>query len=184
MTMINQLPKPLSVACFLSHFKKPLQIFAVDNQFSAQPSQGRESPRIFIFSGNLVVSVVPAGPSREFVEFSQLTSPSLSVKGELPFPITETLPPSAPYARIAEEFGGTSCRICHQLEARATNITTGEAYNSFILRPDPFKRVDQDTLQWFSQRCDSKADAERCRILNAIFLSGNAQDAEFPEGPK
>jgi hypothetical protein len=183
-TMINQLPKPLSVACFLSNFKKPLQVYAVDSRFSAQPSKGPENPRIFVFSGNLMVSVVPAGPSREVVEFSQISAPNTSFKGELAFPVIEKLQPSAPYSKILKEFGGTSCSICHQSELRATNITTGEAYNSLILKPDPFKRVDQETLLWFSQKCDSKADAERCRILDSIFISGKAQDVDFPDTPK
>jgi len=63
--LANALPKPLTVDCFVANIKKPLKVFAVDNPFSAQPSFGVNSPRIFIISNNLTISVVPDGAGKD-----------------------------------------------------------------------------------------------------------------------
>lgn len=178
--LINQLPKPLTVSCFLASLKKPLQVYAVDNVFSAQPSAGPEDPRIFLFSGNLVISVVPKGPSSEVIEFSQLTSDGKSVKGEIAFPVTAQLPGDAPYSKIKDGSVGTACRICHGAESRDLSITRGEAFKSGIIEPDSYNRIGSTTLNRVALNCNSSENLERCRILNSIFVNGKGQDAEFP----
>ena len=48
-TLLNALPKPLNLPCFVASLARPLSLHAVNSPFSAQPAQGRRSPRIFIF---------------------------------------------------------------------------------------------------------------------------------------
>jgi hypothetical protein len=181
--LMNQLPKPLTIACFLSALPKPLQIYAVDNVFSAQPSAGPESPRIFVINGNLLISVVPAGPGRDVIEFSEVVGILRSVKAEIPFPVTRELSASEPYSRILDSRSGTSCQLCHGSEIRHLPITTGEAYVSKIVLPNPIQRVPQRDLKSISDHCNWSLDPERCQILKTIFIDGKAADAGFPSGP-
>ncbi len=51
-TLINALPKPLSLPCFLESLARPLEISASYGVFSAQPAKGIRSPRIFVISGS------------------------------------------------------------------------------------------------------------------------------------
>lgn len=180
--LANALPKPLTVDCFVANIKKPLKVFAVDNPFSAQPSFGVNSPRIFIISNNLTISVVPDGAGKDFIEFSLITGQMVSVKGEFAFPITGQLESDLPYTRILEKPFGTACRVCHQNENRNTSITTGEAYNSNILTPDPFKRISQSYLRSQASVC-AQPDDFRCRLLKTIYIDGSASDTLFPTQP-
>lgn len=183
-TLINNLPKPLSIACFLSHLQKPLQVYAVDNAFSAQPSQGPDNPRIFLLShGQLLISAVPLGSGREVLEFSQITSAKASIKGEIAFPVLDQIESSAPYSRIIESIGKTTCSVCHQPETAAPAITTGEAYNSGLIQPDPLRRISAGHLQSVARLCETQKDPERCAILKTIFLTGGARDVDFPFAP-
>lgn len=182
--VINALPKPLSISCFLASLKRPMKVFAVDNVFSAQPSGGRDAPRIFVFSQNLVISVVPRGPGKDLVEFSEVINSTDSVKGEIAFPVTSQLPVSAPYSRILDgQLNATQCRVCHTSEVTYNKITTGPAFASKILFPDGLSRIPQPTLKYYSLNCNLETDRFRCEMLRTIFLDGNAQDAQFPLGP-
>ncbi len=56
---INAMPKPLSLACFLRSLPRPIYYNATLSAFSAQPSVGERSPRVFFMIGDLILSVVP-----------------------------------------------------------------------------------------------------------------------------
>lgn len=180
--LIQALPKPLTIDCFIKALKKPLQIYAVDNAFSAQPSAGPDSPRIFMINGNLILSVVPAGTGRRLLELAQRVSPTASIKGEIMFPVDGALSANTPYNRILDPGGfGTSCRVCHSNEGRDTSIKAGEAYASSVLRPESSKRVTQTYLKSQALSCNSQKDPYRCQMLQSIFVDGQAQDAlAFP----
>ena len=180
MNLIQAMPKPLTVDCFVSALKPPLKVFAVNSFTSAQPSGGENSPRIFIISGNLIMSVVPAGIGAEFLEFAEIVGTRSSVKGELQFPITQNITASAPYDRIREG-SGTNCRLCHGNEVAYPSIKTGQAFASVVLPPDPFLQINQAYLKYQSSICNSQVDSNRCRILKAIYVDGQAQDVAFPE---
>lgn len=185
--LINVLPKPVNLSCLITALKKPLNVFAVNNTFSAQPAVGINNPRIFIMNGNFIMSVVPAGIGMTLLEVSQIISQSASTKGEIQFPVADILPTDAPYTKILESkgetTGGTSCRTCHQGEIRNLNINTGTAYNNELIKPDPFKRVTQPYMKTQAQNCNSQLNAHRCDLLKAIYIDGQAQDADFPDGP-
>lgn len=179
-TLINSLPKPLSIDCFLTTLPKPMQVFAVNNAFSAQPSAGVESPRIFILQSNLSLSVVPTGPGRNFLELGQFVVGGQSVKAEVEFPITANLPADLPYTSLLDTAGGTNCRFCHQREAPIALGFAGPAFVSDVVKPDPFRRVTSFTLRQYALACDSNLEAYRCAMLRAIFISGQGRDTDFP----
>jgi len=181
MNLIIALPKPLTIDCFISALNKPLKVYAVDNAFSAQPSAGPQSPRIFIINNRLTMSVVPAGVGRLLLEVSEVVGPSLSVKGEIEFPVTTNISPDSVYTRIKDEsFAGTSCRFCHGNENPYFAITTGPAFVSKLIPPDPFKRISQASMLGQAARCNPEKEMYRCLMLRAIYLDGQASDVEFP----
>lgn len=183
MSLIRALPKPLTIDCFISALNKPLKVYAVDNAFSAQPSAGPESPRIFIINNRLTMSVVPAGIGRLLLEASEVVGPSVSVKGEIEFPVTTNISPDSVYTRIKDpSVSGTSCRFCHMSESPYFTITTGPAFVSRLIPPDPFKRVMQPSLLGQAWRCNPEKELYRCLMLRAIYIDGQATDVEFPTG--
>ncbi len=176
--LINALPKPLSVSCFVENLPTPLKVFAVNSSFSAQPSDGADSPRIFIINGNLVLSVVPAGVGKDHIEYGQFINSSETVKAELAFPVIDEVSKSQPYDQA--KFGaGTNCRVCHGQERPVTGFG-GDAFASAVLRPDPFARQSASRMRNLAVNCDKDADSFRCQILNSVFVKGRAQDAELP----
>lgn len=176
--MINALPKPVTVGCFLESLKRPLGITMTSSVTSAQPSNSLRSPRVFILGDPLTISIVPDGVGSEVIEFGVMVGDS-SLKGELAFPVTEKLLPSAAYDRI--RFGsGTVCQVCHRNETRALDIQQAEAFRSGAIRPKPETKVALEAmkLEWLS--CDKIAEPKRCEILRGLFDHGEVRDKEFP----
>jgi hypothetical protein len=178
--LINRLPQPATIECFIANLQKPLNVYAVDNAASAQPSAGPSSPRIFIFRSSLIISVVPAGIGKRLIEFGEMIDTRTTVKGEVRFPVVGTLSPSEPYKRVLDESFGTSCRLCHTNERSYSQISTGPAYSSNLVKPNAGARVASKDLKYFALNCNMATDAERCKMLKAIFIDGQAQDANFP----
>ncbi len=121
----------------------------------------------------LLISVGPDGPGKSLLEFSQITDPTRSIKGEIEFPVQRELAVSEPYSRILKSFAGnreTTCSGCHFSEVRTRQITTGEAYESSIFFLNAFQRVPQSDL---------KNDTYRCKMLRTIFIEGMAVDVPF-----
>jgi hypothetical protein len=56
---INAMPKPLSLACFIKSLNRPLFYNASESIFSAQPSVGRRSPRVFFLIDDLILTITP-----------------------------------------------------------------------------------------------------------------------------
>jgi len=177
--LVNALPKPLELSCFLYNFDPPFKIFAVDNEFSAQPSQGPDSPRILIIRDDFIVSVVPSGLGKDLIEFSKVTSSDQSIKGELAFPITDQIPADKPYTEILENpevmGSGTTCKTCHPETHIGNNI-----YESTIFDPMPFQRVPASQLQTGLTLCQKGVDTFRCNILKAVFSRGEVEDLPWP----
>ena len=169
--LINSLPKPLTVECLLSNYDAPLDLHATDSQFSAQPAEGPGSPRVFIFKNNFILSVVPTNNAQPIMEFSLVTGPNQSVKGELEFPIVSNIDPEDPFLRIKSTFNnvvGTNCRFCHGLE---TPYGANGFYSS-IIAPDPLKKVSGSLMTQELKNCDPKTEPQRCRILKVLYDRG------------
>jgi len=186
-TLLNALPKPTSVACFLESLDRPLYAYATSNVISAQPAFSSASPRIFLRLGQLLLSVVPEGTGSRLVEFSYLVDgDSRSIKAELGLPLTEAVAPAAPYLHVLPSEpeliarGGTVCSGCHAREERVPSIEFADAFSSVAYRPNPSYQVSLDRLGEAQRACDAVAQPERCAMLSALFGHGPVMQAAFP----
>lgn len=170
---------PLSLDCFLSALKHPLTVLGVVSTFSLQPSVGgATNPRVFIFSGNLVMSVVPAGDASPFVELAEYTSPVRSIKGQLAFPVTAPVALTDAYDSIREG-SGTVCGGCHRNEQPAPQVTTAAAFESGVLAPLQSDVVPVQRMQDDWTTCDAQNEPDRCAILKAILAPGPVLNGSF-----
>jgi len=179
--LMNALPKPTSMACFVESLERPFTAYATSSQFSAQPAFSARSPRVFIKLDRLWLSIVMDGDSSELLELSYLLDESRSIKGELKAPVTELLAPSAPYDRVRRsDVQGTLCALCHYGEERVESITFAEAFASIPFRPRPDTRVGLDGLALEARSCDWAAEPHRCEMLSALFDGGIVTEESFP----
>lgn len=166
--LLNRLPKPTSVACFVEALERPLQIQATSSRISAQPAQGARSPRVFIVKENFIIAVVASDDPEPVVEFSEILNPTASIKGELAFPVLDVLPTSAPFTSILIG-DGTSCRGCHGTEqAIPYPAADTTAYASRVFSPDPRFEVTVPKMIELARECDPSTEPSRCAILQAI----------------
>jgi hypothetical protein len=186
LALVNALPPPVTLACFLQSLDRPLYAFATYSVISLQPAVGSRSPRIFLFdgkAGGLVMSIVPEGMGSPALEFGQFVDDTRTIKGEIAFPVNAPLLPSAPYDKILSGRGmiGTSCRFCHPDEQRAPDIDYAEAFISGAFRPNWRTKVEITSLLSEHRRCDPAAEPGRCAILSALFDHGEVVQRELPE---
>lgn len=180
LALVNSLPKPVTVPCFLASLARPLKMSLTNNILSAQPANGNRSPRVFIINDNLLISVVPEGVGQDLVEFSLLTAPDRSIKAEIEFPVLNILPADEPYKQVLLG-AGTICRSCHGGETRATQVTFAEAYESKAFQPPIGSKVDIEAFRAEVALCDPKTEKKRCEIIDALFSHGAVQSEDFPQ---
>jgi hypothetical protein len=171
--LLNALPRPVTLSCFLSSLERPLQVFATSSRFSAQPAIDEQTPRTFILRGALAVSVVPGGDFSELLEFGYRTATDRSIKGEIEFPVVRTVTPAQLIDRVQRDLR-TTCSNCHGLDARVDDAFFGaaKAFESKVLKPIPGFEVDLESLRAEANGCDPAVDPDRCRNLNALFGFG------------
>ncbi len=179
--LLNALPKPTSVACFVEALDRPLGITATSSVFSAQPALSFASPRVFIKRGLLWVSIVIDGESSYLMEFGYRPSESdmTSVKGELAFPLEHPVDLGAPYERVRSG-SGTICGLCHANEQPASGLPFAEAFISNALRPRPETHVTIGALRVQHAACDARVSPHRCEMLAALFDGGEVVEEPFP----
>ncbi len=133
--LINSLPKPVTVACFVQSLDAPLKVFASNSVASLQRSTGLEDPRWFIFSLPVIMSVTSDGPGANLLEMGVLQPGNRrALLGELRMPIQADIKHALPYDRIVEDVG-TSCGFfCHQNEDRDPRIHFAQAFLSKSIR--------------------------------------------------
>lgn len=178
--LINALPKPVTIPCFISALPRPLSIHATYGQISAQPAMGRRSPRIFILRGDLILSIALEGDGSHLLEFGLLDGRGDSFKGELEFPIEQDLMPSAPYLRVMYDDGMTVCAFCHSQEVPKHTVDGATVYRSVALRPVERERVFINDLSKEQAECNVQEEYLRCKILDALF-DGELEEGYFPE---
>jgi hypothetical protein len=176
--LTNALPQPLGLPCFLESLDRPLELHAAMSTISLQPAPTARSPRIFIFSGDVIMSVVPEGTGQSLLEMGQLVEPGRSAKAELRFPISAPIAPDYPFAHVTD-CGGTTCRFCHPGEAPAPTLSPS-AFVSGAFSPVYRARVDIETLRAERRACDEAAEPDRCALLRAIFDHGDVRGRDFP----
>jgi hypothetical protein len=176
--LVNGLPKPVSLACFIEALERPLRLVATRSFFSAQPAVGSRSPRIFLFMEGIIHSIVPEGSARNLLEMGEGTSPGVSIKAELEFPITDDITLATAFERLPMEGGLTTCGVCHNGHFPVLGIEG--AFESEVLRPADQELVPLAELEDEARRCDADLEPERCAMLGALFQHGDVIAAEFP----
>lgn len=168
---MESLPAPVDAACVLHGLQRPLQVEATRSQLSLQPGTSA-SPRLFVFSGDLVLSLVPDGPGRDLIELGEVVDATHSVKAELALPIELPLADDALFERIRQG-EGSHCAACHTQER--------PDLASVVLRPQPETLVPLDELEQEARRCGG--DPTRCGVLDALFdgpVEHHPFDSRFP----
>lgn len=178
--LINGLPMPVTLPCFLRSLDRPLQLVATSSVVSAQPAQGVASPRLFIVSDALSLSVVPRGRAINLLEIGEITAPNRSIKGELEFPVEAPLELNAAFTKIAESSERTVCYGCHYPETPAIDYPVAGAFESIAYRPIPRYEVNFDYVAYQFTTCDPAVEADRCEMLAALFDQGQVSRGEFP----
>lgn len=180
--LINGLPHPVTISCFLESLERPLRIIAAASFISAQPAFNVDSPRIFILGNGISLSVVPHGDSQNLLEMGELTSNTRSIKAELEFPILEPLSLDAAFEHIRSEiYGGTVCFGCHHDERAVEDYPVAGAFDSVAYRPLPEYEVNFDYVQYQYATCDAELEPERCGFYTALFGHGEVLPDRFPE---
>jgi hypothetical protein len=179
--LLNALPKPTTVACFVESLARPLAAYATSSPVSAQPALSAVSPRVFIKVGPLWISIVIDGRSSYLIEFGELLVEDewRTIKGELELPLYEAIAESAPFDKIGFN-NGTVCGLCHNGERRAENVPFEKAFSSAAFRPRPDSRVSIDSLRIQEQACDWQLEPHRCEMLSAVFGGGTVDETPFP----
>jgi hypothetical protein len=175
---INALPPPATVPCFLASLPRPLTVVATTSVSSAQPAFGARSPRIFILTPKLSISVVAEGHGAPLVEFGQWTSATRSLKGEVQLPPSAPFEPGAEFARV--RYGaGSSCGFCHRDEDPTPDALGG--FSSIALRPTLDSLVSVEQLRSLpAQACvDAEDTSERCLFWRALFEYGEVRQGAF-----
>lgn len=178
--LVNAMPRPLTLPCFLEALARPLPLHATRSEFSAQPAKGNRSPRIFLSLGSLTFSVVPEGIGAPLLEIGEERPDLRSLKAELHFPVKEAVTPSEPYELVLLRDDLTGCAFCHATELREESVPGGNGYVSQALRPRASERVALDSLRLEHEACDPRAEPDRCALLDGLFGWGEVVDFEFP----
>jgi hypothetical protein len=168
----------VELPCFVASLNRPLGAATSSGFVSAQPAEGARSPRMFLWSGALVLSVVPEGIGGNLLELGFQTTPTRSIKAEIEFPVTAPLSLSAPYDRVLGE-PLSKCAPCHANEEPATSVTWAKAFESEVLRPSDFHEVDLGEVEQESKACDKAVEPQRCALLGSIFDQGGIHAQAF-----
>jgi hypothetical protein len=180
--LINSLPKPVTIPCLIESLDRPLKIFATVSTTSLQLSTSPSDPRLFIFYPPLTISVTSDGPGADLVEASVLQPGNKrSLKGELRFPVSETIASSRPYERIRKDSGTTCGFFCHTAEVRDPKISFAEAFVSRAIRPSSDLEVSLESLRRLKSECRPATHRSRCELLQALLAHGQVLRQDFPE---
>lgn len=175
---INALPPPASLPCFIASLPRPLAVVAANSLSSAQPSKGRDNPRIFIVSDTLTMSVVPDGSGSHLLEFGEYVSPVRSTKAELAFPVTRPVDQGAPYRDPPNERTVSLCGVCHT--SQEPHPTIPGAFTSDALRPAHNLEMTVVEAQSARARCDTEqVTTPPCELLRALFDYGEVRQGAF-----
>lgn len=179
-TLVDALPSPVTLPCFVQALARPLPIHATVSTISAQPSVGARSPRIFMFWEGLRASIVLAGAGAPLLELGEIRPESRSLKAEILFPVTTPLDPATPYERILFTPDVTRCGFCHPAEEADPDVTFATAFTSVALRPLDSYAVSIASLANELAICDPSAEPDRCALLQALFDQATPVEQAFP----
>lgn len=177
--LIDALPRPVTVECFIDSLDRPLAMVGSTSVFSAQPAFSDEAPRIFAVNDTLIISWVPDGDGGKLLEFAEERPFSRSVKAEVVMPVEGEFKYSDAFDHLIQDDQATStCGICHGQETRAMDIDYGVAFESLALRPRDLDQVNVTRMRELKEACDPAQTPQRCKIWNAMFR-GPVEDTDF-----
>jgi hypothetical protein len=177
-TLMNALPRPTSLACFLQALSRPLDVYMTSSDDSLQPSPGARSPRTFIMFEPLVMSIVFEGPAHIALELGYRTTPTRSIKTEILFPLTSNVTSANLFDEVMAGDEATRCSACHTGEVQTVNPDlANDVFESDILTPFDFEEVDIESLRAERESCNASLEPERCTMLSAFFDFGTIQRA-------
>lgn len=183
--LMNALPRPTTLSCFIESLSRPLEVYFTKSQLSAQPADGEESPRTFIVNGSLFMSSVPGGFAQQTLELGFRTTSERAIRAEVVFPLRApvTAATLADHIALTERF--TFCSNCHVREAKVTDDFLGErAFESDVIEPDPDNEVPLEQVRALASSCESLDTSERCVRLRALFDHGALRTTQaFPRTP-
>lgn len=178
--LLNALPRPTTLECFLQALERPLQVFMTRSDQSLQPSPGARSPRTFIVNAPLVMSIVFEGDAKATLELGYRTAERRSIKTELIFPLRSEVTPNNLFDEI-KQGQVTRCSACHTSETQIFDAEIqADVFESDIYEPFSVYDVDVESVRAESASCDPTAEPERCALLSAIFDYGDVVPA--PQG--
>lgn len=175
--MLNALPRPLDLPCFIAALPRPVAISATTSVISLQPAAGRKNPRLFLQSaGALITSVTMVGEFSTHLETSEPEpdAPGFTIKGDLKFPRQEPLQESDFYRDLITPQGTSDCGACHGGEHVARQVNGIDALSSRALKPARTQIVPIPEVQTLAEECTAEDTTPRCRMLRALFRDPEA----------
>jgi hypothetical protein len=171
--LLNTLPRPTSLACFLEALERPLSIYMTKSDDSLQPSPDARSPRTFILRGDLELSIVFDGLARDTLEFGYHYEPGRTIKAEIVFPLTRDVSESSLFDRVQVTPRTTQCGVCHvgELKEEYPGFPLG-VFASDVIEPFPADEVSLEAIQAEAASCDEASEPYRCGLLSALFEHG------------
>lgn len=170
--LMNSLPKPVSLACFLQALSRPLSLYMTRSDRSLQPARGARSPRTFIVYEPMVMSIVLDGPASVALELGYRTTPTRSVKTEITFPLETDVTVDNVFDEVLSG-SRTKCGACHTGEVVTLNPDLPvDVFESDIIAPFDIYEVELDALRAERASCNAAEEPERCALLAAIFDHG------------
>lgn len=182
LTLLNALPRPLTLPCVLAALPRPLSILATTSTISLQPAEGRGNPRIFLRAGQMVMSIALTGDQSTHIETAEPAEPGFSVKGDLGFPQADVIVERQFFEEILFQ-SGTSCGFCHSGEHVARMVDGMTAFSSRALRPLRSQLVTLAEVRALAEQCPVDDQGLRCQMLRALFHGPHdVGDMQFLEG--
>lgn len=172
--LINTLPRPTTLACFLQALDRPLSLYMTSSTSSLQPAiGGARSPRTFVLRDNFEMSIVFEGIANNTLEFGFRPEQSRSIKAEVAFPVTKDVSETSLFDRVQVTPRTTQCGRCHVGEAHEDypGFPLG-VFISDAIGPLAFEEVSLDSMRAENDSCDPAAEPYRCELLSALFDHG------------
>jgi hypothetical protein len=172
--LMNTLPRPTTLACFLEALDRPLTLYMTKSDDSLQPSPGARSPRTFILRGDMEMSVVLDGSARDTLEFGYRYAPGRTIKAEVAFPLTRDVNERSLFDRVQVTPRTTKCGACHVGEDHEDfpGFPLG-VFASDVLEPFEMDAVTIESIQAEHASCDAASEEYRCGLLSALFDHGD-----------
>ena len=184
LVLLNSLPKPTSLACFLEALERPLTVYMTESNNSLQPSPGPRSPRTFILRSNLELSIVPEGDASNTLLLGFRPEPSRSIKAQIDFPLTGNVSEATLFERSQQTPTTSSCGSCHvdEVKTEFPGFPSG-VFESDVFPPFDMYQVSVASVRAEAASCDAAVEAKRCELLSALYDHGEVEQGQL-RGPE